>query len=88
MGQADDDDIQTLTGQKENPVGKIQGRGTAKEEAEKHADPWSAALNNAECHLTGDSFQTTRRRRTSTPSTTFVGLHDFPASPTPRIIVA
>jgi uncharacterized protein YjbJ (UPF0337 family) len=44
-GKLTDDDIKTMTGQKDNLVGKIQERyGIAKEEAEKQADSWSAAL--------------------------------------------
>jgi len=39
-----DDDIQTLTGRKDQLVGKIQERyGIAKSEAEKQADAWSQA---------------------------------------------
>jgi uncharacterized protein YjbJ (UPF0337 family) len=44
-GKLTDDDIQTLTGQKDLLVGKIQERyGIAKAEAEKQADAWSHAL--------------------------------------------
>ena len=44
-GNLTDDDIQTLTGQKDHLVGKIQERyGVAKAEAEKQADEWSHAL--------------------------------------------
>jgi uncharacterized protein YjbJ (UPF0337 family) len=44
-GKLTDDDIQTLTGQKDQLVGKIQERyGIAKAEAEKQADAWSQAL--------------------------------------------
>jgi uncharacterized protein YjbJ (UPF0337 family) len=44
-GKLTDDDIQTLTGQKDQLVGKIQERyGIAKAEAEKQADAWSHAL--------------------------------------------
>lgn len=44
-GNLTDDDIQTLTGQKDHLVGKIQERyGIAKAEAEKQADAWSTAL--------------------------------------------
>ena len=44
-GKLTDDDIQTLTGQKDHLVGKIQERyGIAKTEAEKQADAWSHAL--------------------------------------------
>ena len=44
-GKLTDDDIQTLTGQKEQLVGKIQERyAIAKAEAEKQADAWSHAL--------------------------------------------
>ena len=47
-GKLTDDDMQTLTGQKDNLVGKIQERyGIAREEAEKQADAWSAALKSA-----------------------------------------
>jgi uncharacterized protein YjbJ (UPF0337 family) len=43
-GKLTDDDIQTMTGKKDNLVGKIQERyGIAKDEAEKQADAWSAA---------------------------------------------
>ncbi len=44
-GKFTDDDVQTLTGKKDNLVGKIQERyGLAREEAEKQADAWSDAL--------------------------------------------
>jgi uncharacterized protein YjbJ (UPF0337 family) len=44
-GKLTDDDIQTLTGQKDQLVGRIQERyGIAKAEAEKQADAWSLAL--------------------------------------------
>jgi len=44
-GKLTDDDIQTLSGKKDNLVGKIQERyGIAKEEAEKQAEDWSQAL--------------------------------------------
>jgi len=43
-GSFTDDDIQTLTGQKDQLIGKIQERyGIAKAEAEKQADEWSRA---------------------------------------------
>jgi uncharacterized protein YjbJ (UPF0337 family) len=50
-GKFTDDDVETLTGQKDNLVGKIQERyGIAKEEAEKQANAWSESLKeiNAE----------------------------------------
>jgi uncharacterized protein YjbJ (UPF0337 family) len=44
-GKFTDDDVQTLTGQKNNLVGKIQERyGIATADAEKQADEWSNAL--------------------------------------------
>ncbi len=44
-GKLTDDDMQTLTGQKDNLVGKIQERyGMAKAEAEKQADAWQSTL--------------------------------------------
>jgi uncharacterized protein YjbJ (UPF0337 family) len=44
-GKLTDDDMETLTGQKGQLVGKIQERyGIAKTEAEKQADAWSHAL--------------------------------------------
>jgi uncharacterized protein YjbJ (UPF0337 family) len=44
-GKLTDDDIQTLTGQKDHLVGKIQERyGIAKAEAEKQANAWLDAL--------------------------------------------
>lgn len=47
-GKLTDDDMQTLTGQKDHLVGKIQERyGIVKAEAEKQADEWSAALKEA-----------------------------------------
>ena len=47
-GKLTDDDMQTLTGQKDNLVGKIQERyGIAKEDAEKQAEEWSLALKEA-----------------------------------------
>jgi len=48
-GKLTDDDMKTLTGQKDNLVGKIQERyGIAKEEAEKQADEWSKALKETQ----------------------------------------
>jgi len=48
-GKLTDDDIQTLTGQKDHLVGKIQERyGVAKAEAEKQAEAWSRALKLTE----------------------------------------
>ncbi len=47
-GKLTDDDMQTLTGQKDHLVGKIQERyGIAAEEAAKQADEWSKALKDA-----------------------------------------
>jgi uncharacterized protein YjbJ (UPF0337 family) len=44
-GKLTDDDLKTITGQKDQLVGRIQERyGVAKEEAQKQADAWSAAL--------------------------------------------
>lgn len=44
-GKLTNDDVQTLTGQKDQLVGIIQERyGIAKEEAVKQADAWSATL--------------------------------------------
>jgi len=44
-GKLTEDDIQTLTGQKDHLVGKIQERyGIARAEAEKQAEAWSLAL--------------------------------------------
>lgn len=46
-GKLTDDDIQTLTGQKDQLVGKIQERyGIAKAEAEKQAEAWCHALKD------------------------------------------
>ena len=48
-GKLTDDDLQTMTGQKDNLIGRIQERyGIARAEAEKQADAWSAALKEAE----------------------------------------
>ena len=48
-GKFTDDDVQTLTGKKDNLVGKIQERyGIAQEEAEKQADAWSDALKETQ----------------------------------------
>jgi uncharacterized protein YjbJ (UPF0337 family) len=48
-GKLTNDDLQTLTGQKDHLVGKIQERyGIAKDEAEKQADAWSATLKEKE----------------------------------------
>lgn len=48
-GKLTDDDLQTLTGQKDQLVGKIQERyGVAKEEAEKQTDEWSRTLKETE----------------------------------------
>ena len=47
-GKLTNDDLQTLTGQKDHLVGKIQERyGVVKEEAERQADEWSRALTDA-----------------------------------------
>jgi uncharacterized protein YjbJ (UPF0337 family) len=47
-GKLTDDDFKTLAGKKENLIGRIQERyGIAKEEAEKQADEWSAALKES-----------------------------------------
>lgn len=47
-GKLTDDDFKTVAGKKENLVGRIQERyGIAKEEAEKQADEWSAALKES-----------------------------------------
>jgi uncharacterized protein YjbJ (UPF0337 family) len=47
-GKLTDDDVKTAAGKKENLVGRIQERyGIAKEEAEKQADQWSAALEDS-----------------------------------------
>ena len=55
-GKLTDGDLQTLTGQKDHLVGKIQERyGIARAEAEKQADQWSRALE-----LTGDENPATR----------------------------
>jgi uncharacterized protein YjbJ (UPF0337 family) len=55
-GKLTDDDLQTLTGQKDHLVGKIQERyGIAREEAEKQADQWSRAQE-----LTGHENPATR----------------------------
>ena len=44
-GKLTDDDFETIAGKKEKLVGRIQERyGLAKEEAEKQAHEWSAAL--------------------------------------------
>jgi uncharacterized protein YjbJ (UPF0337 family) len=44
-GKLTDDDLQSLSGQKDRLVGKIQERyGIATAEAEKQADEWSRAL--------------------------------------------
>jgi uncharacterized protein YjbJ (UPF0337 family) len=48
-GKLTDDDLQTLTGQKDNLVGRIQERyGIAKDDAERQADEWSRALKETE----------------------------------------
>ena len=48
-GKLTDDDMQTIVGQKDNLVGRIQERyGVAKAEAEKQAEEWSQALKDAE----------------------------------------
>jgi uncharacterized protein YjbJ (UPF0337 family) len=45
-GKLTNDDIQTLSGQKDHLVGKIQERyGIAKAEAEKQAEAWCKAQN-------------------------------------------
>ena len=55
-GKLTSDDLQTLTGQKNHLVGKIQERyGVAKEEAERQTDEWAQALK-----ATGDENLATR----------------------------
>ena len=47
-GKLTDDDFKVAAGKKENLVGRIQERyGLAKEEAEKQAHEWSAALKES-----------------------------------------
>ena len=47
-GKLTDDDIHTLTGQKQQLVGKIQERyGIAKGEADKQAEAWSQAMKES-----------------------------------------
>ncbi|MGC9950275.1 MAG: CsbD family protein [Bryobacteraceae bacterium] len=56
-GKLTDDDIQTLTGQKDQLVGKIQERyGIAKAEAEKQAEQWSLALKH-DRSLSGHGYE-------------------------------
>jgi uncharacterized protein YjbJ (UPF0337 family) len=51
-GKLTDDDMQTLTGQKDHLVGKIQERyGIAKADAEKQADEWSQALKEVNAKI-------------------------------------
>ncbi len=53
-GKLTDNDWQTIGGQKDQLVGRIQERyGIAKEEAEKQADEWSAALEESESNKRG-----------------------------------
>ena len=48
-GKLTDDDMQAMTGQRDNLVGRIQERyGIARGEAETQADAWSAALKDAQ----------------------------------------
>jgi uncharacterized protein YjbJ (UPF0337 family) len=48
-GKLTDDDWKTIAGKKDQLVGRIQERyGLAKEEAEKQADEWSRAQEQAE----------------------------------------
>lgn len=54
-GKLTDDDVQTLTGQKDQLVGKIQERyGFANAEAEKQAEAWCHALKDT-CHETSQT---------------------------------
>ncbi len=47
-GKLTDDDVNTLSGKKDQLVGKIQERyGIAKDEAERQADEWAAASERA-----------------------------------------
>jgi uncharacterized protein YjbJ (UPF0337 family) len=47
-GKLTDDDFKKVAGKKENLIGRFQERyGLAKEEAEKQADKWSAALKES-----------------------------------------
>ena len=47
-GKLTDDDFKMVAGKRENLVGRIQERyGLAKEEAEKQANEWSAALKES-----------------------------------------
>ena len=48
-GKLTNDDIQTLTGQKDQLVGKIQERyGIAKEAAQKQVDEWNATARETD----------------------------------------
>ena len=48
-GKLTDDDMQTIIGQKDNLVGRIQERyGIDRADAEKQADEWCHALKEAE----------------------------------------
>ena len=47
-GKLTDDDLETVAGKKENLVGRIQERyGLTKEEVEKQASEWSAAIKES-----------------------------------------
>jgi uncharacterized protein YjbJ (UPF0337 family) len=55
-GKLTDDDFKTVAGKKENLVGRIQERyGLAKEEAEKQANEWSAALKESAREVSAQS---------------------------------
>ena len=53
-GKLTSDDLATLTGQKDQLVGKIQERyGIAKEEAQKRADEWAKTAREEDLTHTG-----------------------------------
>jgi uncharacterized protein YjbJ (UPF0337 family) len=61
-GKLTDDDVTTLSGKKDELVGKLQERyGITKEQAQREADEWAAAANT-------DLDATTAGSRTSSAS--------------------
>lgn len=56
-GKFTDDDWNSLTGKKDQLVGRIQERyGITKEEAQKQADEWSRTAREEEQHQTSKSY--------------------------------
>jgi uncharacterized protein YjbJ (UPF0337 family) len=60
-GKLTDDDVTTLSGKKDELIGKLQERyGITREQAQREADEWAAAVNvDAETTTAGTHTRTT-----------------------------